>query len=109
MITSKPKYVAFASLSFTSLLIVWGLLTYTGMISELFLPTPSATAKALVDLFVERNFIKDVGISTFRVLAGFAIATLIGVPTGILIGLNRRAEALIEPLMIVGWASLVSG
>lgn len=99
MTTSRRQYFVFASLSFGSLLVVWSLLTYTRMISELFLPPPSAIVKALIELFVERNFIRDVGITTFRVLTGFAIAALVAVPTGVLVGLSRRAEAFIEPVL----------
>lgn len=85
--------------SFAVVVAAWSLLTYTHSINELFLPTPSATAGALVTLFVEGHFLRDIAISTLRIVAGFVLATLVALPIGMLIGLNRTAEWLIEPII----------
>src|SRR3989338_7708050 len=97
--TNNYEYIALAILSFVFLLIVWWFITSFGMIKPFFLPSPSEVAKAIFQLFSQGNFIKDVGISLFRILVGFFVAVVLGVPLGILIGLNRRAEALIEPIV----------
>ncbi len=85
--------------SFAVVLALWSALTYTHWISELFLPTPSATAAALAKLFIEGHFHCDIAISVFRILAGFCLATLVAIPIGMLIGLNRTAEWAIEPFL----------
>ena len=69
------------------------------MIADFFLPSPLAVFEAISRLFSQGNFISDIGISLFRILIGFGVAVILAVPLGILIGLNRRAEALIEPVV----------
>lgn len=47
------------------------------------------------------TFIDQIGTSLVTVLAGFALATIIAVPLGIVIGLNRQVNAAINPLIQV--------
>ena len=47
------------------------------------------------------TFIDQIGTSLVTVLAGFALATIIAVPLGIVIGLNRHVNAAINPLIQV--------
>ena len=96
---SRYELIRRASLSFLLVLLGWSLLTYTGIVKDFFLPTPTAVAKAMVALFIEQGFLKDVAMSVSRILIGFAIATVLGVPVGILIGLNKQAESFIEPMI----------
>jgi len=94
---SNRKHVIFSLTSFAVLILIWWLVTEFGLVKEFFLPNPIKVVGAVFTLFVEGNFIKDIGISLFRILAGFFAAVLLGIPIGILIGLNKKAEALIEP------------
>ena len=98
MAANRHRYIALAATAFGSLLLLWSALTYGGMISDLFLPTPTMVARALVDLFVGRHFLTDVAISTLRILGGFSIAAALGIPAGLLIGISKSAEAFFEPL-----------
>jgi len=93
------EYIALSFLSFLIVLGVWWFVTSVGLIADFFLPSPSAVVEATVRLFSQGNFISDIGISLFRILIGFGVAAILAVPLGILIGLNRRAEALIEPVV----------
>lgn len=93
------EYIALAFLSFLIVIGVWWFVTSVGLIADFFLPSPSAVIEATVRLFSQGNFIRDIGISLFRILIGFGVAAILSVPLGILIGLNRRAEALIEPVV----------
>lgn len=97
MKNDKYKYILRVFFSLLILLTIWSLVTYSGLIKEFFLPTPLDTIRALIHLFNEQGFIADLGISIFRILVGFLIATLLGIPTGILVGLSKKAEAFIEP------------
>jgi len=93
----RMSQTALATFSFGLLLALWSIATLSGLIAEVFLPSPYTTAKALCTLFLRRHFFIDVAISTSRILAGFLIATFFGVPSGIIIGLSKRAQALVEP------------
>ena len=88
-------YVALSVASFVLLLALWAVLTYGRLIDPLFLPTPGRVFQAGLDLFLDLGFATDIVASTYRVMSGFLIAAVLGVP----IGLLMAAEALIEPLM----------
>ena len=92
-------YILLGVSSFGVPLLLWAALTYGGFIDALFLPTPGRVFRAGLDLFLELGFTTDILNSTYRVLVGFLIAAVIGVPLGLLMGTFKAAEALIEPLM----------
>jgi NitT/TauT family transport system permease protein len=92
-------YIALSIGSFALLLLAWSALTYTKFIDPLFLPTPTRVFQAGVDLFLEFGFTTDILNSTYRVMLGFVLAAVLGVPLGLLMGTFKAAEALIEPVM----------
>jgi NitT/TauT family transport system permease protein len=92
-------YISLSIGSFAVLLVVWAALTYSKFIDPLFLPTPTRVFQAGLDLFLEFGFTTDILNSTYRVMLGFVIAAVIGVPLGLLMGTFKVAEALIEPIM----------
>jgi len=48
--------------------------------------------------FNDDELLADVGISCFRVIAGWALSALVALPLGLLIGTFRIVQALLEPL-----------
>jgi NitT/TauT family transport system permease protein len=50
-------------------------------------------------LLANQGFIKDIGITMWRVLGGFLIAAAIAVPLGVLMGAYKPIEALFEPFI----------
>lgn len=83
---------------FAAVLIVWTILSETGAVNPVFLPPPRKVVVYLYQAFTTGTVWGDVGISCFRVFAGFLIAVVIGVPLGILAGTFKFTEALIQPL-----------
>ncbi|MCL6547666.1 MAG: ABC transporter permease [Alicyclobacillus sp.] len=98
---SMPRmaYLILALLGLIGFLAVWSLLTYTGVVDPLFLPTPAATLSDGVALFRDFHFLTDIGATVYRVLVGFILAAVVAVPLGTLMGVYRPLEALLEPLM----------
>lgn len=92
-------YVALGAAGLSSVLIAWSALTYGGFISPLFLPTPDRVLLSGIEQFRQFGFARDILMSTYRVMAGFLLAALIGVPLGLLMGTFQAVEALIEPLV----------
>jgi NitT/TauT family transport system permease protein len=92
-------YIALSIGSFAVLLVVWAALTYSTLIEPLFLPTPTRVFQAGMDLFLEFGFSADILNSTYRVMLGFVLAAVLGVPLGLLVGTFKAAEALIEPVI----------
>ena len=85
--------------SFGFFLVVWAILTYGEVIDPLFLPSPGRVFEAGYDLFSELSFSTDILNSVYRVMAGFLLAALIGVPLGLIMGTFKAAEAFTEPVV----------
>jgi NitT/TauT family transport system permease protein len=95
----KSLYLILALSSFAFFLIIWSILTYGGFVDPLFLPSPGRVFKAGIDLFSELGFTTDILNSVYRVMMGFGIAAIIGVPIGLIMGTFKVAEAFTEPVV----------
>jgi NitT/TauT family transport system permease protein len=95
----KSLYLILTVGSFAFFLIIWSILTYGGLVDPLFLPSPGRVFQAGVDLFVELGFSTDILNSVYRVMLGFIIAAVIGVPLGMFMGTYKVAEAITEPMV----------
>jgi len=95
----KGLYFILALSSFAFFLILWSILTYGRFVDPLFLPSPGRVFQAGVDLFLELEFTTDILNSVYRVMMGFIIAAIIGVPIGLIMGTFKVAEAFTEPLV----------
>lgn len=63
------------------------------------LPSPFAVFSALADLAAGGEMLDHISISASRLLAALCIAIALAVPLGFWMGLNRTAEAYIDPLV----------
>lgn len=95
----RAAYVALAVASFLIPLAGWAALSYGGVLSSYVLPTPGRVVEAMVSLLLRGNLLPDLGISFYRVMMGFLISAVVGVPVGLLAGSFRSVEALVEPLV----------
>ncbi len=96
----KPRtYILLFPTSFIVVIILWSALSYSGLIKPFFLPSPSEVFEGFLILHTEYHYLKDIAASLYRVLWGFAISALIGVPLGIVIGVNKHLEAIVEPFI----------
>ena len=75
---------------------LWALLTYGGALSAFFLPTPGTVVGTLWTMITQDSFLTDVWASVYRILQGFVISAIIGVPLGILMGSFESFRALFE-------------
>lgn len=96
---SKSLYITLTVSSFIILLGLWSLLTYTKMVDPLFLPTPTSIITSGITLFTQFNFTSDIVVTLYRVLVGFGLALLIGVPLGIFMGTYKVVEGFFEPMV----------
>ncbi|NJD53957.1 MAG: ABC transporter permease [Candidatus Methanoperedens sp.] len=71
---------------------IWEALPGIGVIDPLFLPTFSDTISTLFQLFISGKLLVHIGASLQRSLLGFALAVIVGIPLGFLMGWYNRFE-----------------
>ncbi|MCW2287172.1 NitT/TauT family transport system permease protein [Leucobacter luti] len=96
---SRTAYLGTAIATFVVLIAVWWLVSAVGLVDPMFLPGPGEVLGALVGQAASGELWADIGVSAFRILVGFSLATVMAVPIGTLMGVNARIEAALEPLM----------
>jgi ABC-type nitrate/sulfonate/bicarbonate transport system permease component len=84
---------------------VWWLATYgataeTRFVSPVVLPSPGEVLRSIPALFGERALIASTAATLRRVITGFGLAIVIGVPLGILAGAYRIFDALTGPVSV---------
>lgn len=94
---SKAWYAAGTVIAFTSILVIWTVMSYLELVNPVFLPTPTEVLSAFVSSLGQSSFWGDVGISVYRVFMGFLLACAIGIPLGILAGTFKIAESFVLP------------
>ena len=75
-------------------LTIWSFLSYCQLVNPQFLPTPTAVLQAGIEMFSSENLIIDIAASFFRVLAGFLVAAIMGIPLGIAMGTFYSMDSL---------------
>lgn len=80
-------------------LLLWTVISALQLVPPMFLPSPIAVLGAGYTMFMERTLIKDVLVSSLRVLAGFLVAAVIGVPMGLAMGTFYSMESLFAPIV----------
>ncbi|WP_408598961.1 ABC transporter permease [Limnohabitans sp.] len=78
------------------LFVMWDLVVRYKLISPILLPSPSATLTVLFTGMAGGELLKDFAYTLARTLEAFAIAGVIGVPLGVLLGSNERAYRSVE-------------
>ena len=69
-------------------------------ISPAILPSPAEVIAAIPNLLFERNLGQSIAATLGRVLAGFSLALIVGVPFGVLAASWRALEAFLKPIVI---------
>jgi NitT/TauT family transport system permease protein len=80
-------------------LAVWFAVGATGVVDPTFLPAPAAVWAAFLEMLGSGQLVDDALASLGRVGTGFGLAVLISVPLGMLMGVSRAGQALLEPLV----------
>ena len=96
---SRGAKVFLGAAFFVLFFAAWAIATFGGFIDGMFLKDPVYTARIGWDLFVQFGFIKDVGVTVWRVVGGFILAAIVAVPLGIAMGAYKPIEAFLEPFI----------
>jgi 1,4-dihydroxy-2-naphthoate octaprenyltransferase len=81
------------------LLIAWEALVRTDLLDRRFFPPPSETLVRLTELLNDGTLLTATVITLRRMAVGFVLATLLAVPIGMMMGVNRPIRLLLSPLV----------
>src|SRR5690242_7415152 len=97
-VTSRQR-VAYSLAFFVLFVALWSWATFGGHVSKTFLANPLTMLQEGYDLLVKQGFVFDIGMTIWRVVGGFALAAIIAVPLGVLMGAYKPVEAFLEPFV----------
>jgi NitT/TauT family transport system permease protein len=91
--------IALGILFFVLFFSAWGFATLGGFVSPTFLADPITMLKDGIYLLTDQGFASDIGMTIWRVVGGFVLASVVAVPVGIAMGAYKPIEALLEPFV----------
>jgi NitT/TauT family transport system permease protein len=77
----------------------WAVATFGGFVSPTFLADPATMVREGWNLLAQHGFIKDIGVTIWRVFGGFLLAAALGIPLGMAMGAYKPVEAFFEPFI----------
>ena len=95
----RARKIALGIAFFVVFVVAWSIATLGGFVSKTFLADPLTMLGEGYALFAQHGFIKDVGMTVWRVVGGFVLAAIVGVPLGIAMGAFKPIEAFFEPFV----------
>ncbi|RYL96243.1 ABC transporter permease [Sporolactobacillus sp. THM7-7] len=78
---------------------IWAIVTYSGFVGNLFLPTPTAVFLEAQKQLQEGTLFLDIRVSFYRILVGFVLATILALPIGVMMGTSKKWKAFWEPIV----------
>lgn len=84
---------------FLIIIVAWCLVTYGGLVSEIFLPSPSQVVKKIVELLKSGELWASCLDSTRRVMVGWLWSAIIALPCGMIMASSRKFSAFIQPII----------
>jgi ABC-type nitrate/sulfonate/bicarbonate transport system permease component len=78
---------------------VWEATVIGYRLPAIVLPSPKAVVAALVELARTRAFWRDVGVSLYEFVAGYALGAMAGIAVGMLMGESRRFRMMATPVV----------
>lgn len=95
--SAAPLWVSYAAIFF--LLAVWEIICRAGLVSSLFLPTPTQIFSALCAMTTSGELAENLADSLIRILAGFFIGSAVGLAVGLAAGVSSLAGRIANPLI----------
>jgi len=92
-----------SSVTVITVFVAWVVVTATGFANELFLPGPVAVYNSFIKVATKgyqgTDLLGHVWASLYRILVGFGLAIVVGIPLGIVMGVSKKAAAVFNPLI----------
>jgi ABC-type nitrate/sulfonate/bicarbonate transport system permease component len=84
-------------LSIVGFLVAWQLFVDLRNIAPIYLPSPLAIFRALVEMTEDGSLFTNLGATLLRIMAGFLLAAVVGTLVGIIMGMSRILERIADP------------
>ena len=95
---SKRQALAITLGTFGGITLVWFLVTASGLVPRIFLPSPADVVGSLGTKARNGELWSDIGLSVYRITVGYLIASAMALVLGPLMGASARIGAALEPL-----------
>lgn len=80
-----------------AILLLWQVSSFTGLLSERILPSPLGVVQGFADVLRTGELQDALGISMWRAMSGLSIGALVGISLGLISGLKRLGDELLDP------------
>jgi len=94
-----------ATLAVAAVLAIWEIAPRLGLVDPFFTSRPSLVLSASVDIVKNGTLLRDTMVSLSEFAGGFALALIIGVPIGLLLGSFATLRYLVDPPMMAIYAT----
>jgi sulfonate transport system permease protein len=84
---------------FVVILIAWKLVTEIGVWNSYILPPPEKVFKTFIDMIIDGSIFINIYASMKRVIVGFIISAILGIPLGIFFGVHKNVYEYFKPLI----------
>ncbi|MFE3838186.1 ABC transporter permease subunit [Pseudogemmobacter sonorensis] len=102
-VPGQGNTLALSVLAVACALIAWHVVTATGVVKPLFLPSPLAVWEKFLQIltqgYTNTSLWQHVVISAGRVFGAFALACVIGIPLGLAMGMNPTMRGIFDPFL----------
>ncbi|KAF5073939.1 ABC transporter permease [Oscillibacter ruminantium] len=92
-------YKTISILSFCVIIALWCLLTYGGMVTELFVPSPTKVLSTTVDMARDGSLWINCWMSVKRVMVGWFWSAVAALPIGMVMARSKAFSAVIQPII----------
>ncbi len=98
-LVSTNKKLLINATAVLAFFLIWEYVGTSGLINPLFVSSPSAIARSALEWVAEGSIWNDLYVSGTEFAIGFALAIIIGIPFGILLGWYRTFNYVFEPFV----------
>ncbi|MFD1851384.1 ABC transporter permease [Oceanobacillus bengalensis] len=96
---SGGKVIILGSVLPILLVIVWEILSRMGVFPAYQLPAPTTIIETIREMAQDGTLWTHIGVTTFRVFAGFALGTIVAIILGSFVGFYKKAEQIFDPMI----------
>ena len=95
----KTYPVWVSAVSVAVLLVIWEVICRSGVVSALFLPSPTGILSALVDMLAGGEIATSLAASLYRIVLGFVLGSVIGLAVGLFTGTSALIDRIGTPIV----------